>query len=55
MCFEVSWRDMGAPTMGHIHRGARGVAGPVVVLFFHVEDGLGAPVSVGGYAPRRLR
>lgn len=52
VCFEVSWRDIAAPTAGHIHKGAPDVAGPVVVGFFSVPGGLAAPVSkLGGCAP----
>jgi hypothetical protein len=52
VCFDLSWRNIAAPTMAHIHRGARDASGPVVVLFFDVPGGLGAPVSsVGGCAP----
>ncbi len=32
--FALSWRDIGAPTMGHVHLGASGVNGPVDVPFF---------------------
>jgi hypothetical protein len=52
ICFDLSWRDIGAPTAAHIHRGARDEAGPVVVGLLSVRPpGLEAPVSsVGGCA-----
>jgi hypothetical protein len=35
LCFKLSWADIdGTVTMAHIHRGAAGVAGPVVVTLF---------------------
>jgi hypothetical protein len=52
ICFELSWRNIDAPTAAHIHRGSREEAGPVVVgLLSVLPPGLGAPVSsVGGCA-----
>jgi hypothetical protein len=32
--FAIAWRNIAAPTAGHIHRGAAGANGPVVVPFF---------------------
>jgi hypothetical protein len=34
VCFAVQWSRIAAPTAHHIHRGAAGVNGPVVVPFF---------------------
>jgi CHRD domain len=53
VCFDLSWRNIAAPTAAHIHRGTRDVAGEVVVgLLPDIRGGLGAPVSsVGGCAP----
>jgi CHRD domain len=35
LCFKLNWADIdGTVTMAHIHRGAVGVAGPVVVTLF---------------------
>jgi hypothetical protein len=34
VCFVVSWTRIGAPHAAHIHRGAKGVNGPIVVDFF---------------------
>lgn len=52
ICFELSWRNIDAPTAAHIHIGTRDDAGPVVLGLLSVPaPGLGAPVSsVGGCA-----
>jgi hypothetical protein len=52
ICFDLSWRNIDAPTAAHIHVGSRRDAGPVVVGLLSVPaPGLGAPVtSVGGCA-----
>jgi hypothetical protein len=34
-CFELTTTDIATPTRGHIHRGAAGVNGPIVVDFFN--------------------
>ena len=34
VCFEITWKNIEDPTAAHIHKGAVGVAGPVVVLLF---------------------
>lgn len=34
VCFKLGWRDIGSPTMSHIHEGPRGESGPVVVTLF---------------------
>ncbi len=34
VCFNLVWRDIGAPTMAHIHEAPDGEAGPVVVTLF---------------------
>jgi CHRD domain len=34
VCFAVSFSNIGAPVAGHIHSGAAGVNGPIVVPFF---------------------
>jgi hypothetical protein len=34
LCYDVSWsKEVGNPTAGHIHKGKKGLAGPVVVAF----------------------
>ncbi|MFL5839308.1 MAG: CHRD domain-containing protein [Thermoleophilaceae bacterium] len=34
VCFRLSWTGIGTPTAAHIHKGAKGKAGPVVIPFF---------------------
>jgi hypothetical protein len=34
VCWDLHWNRIGTPTMAHIHNAARGVNGPIVVLFF---------------------
>jgi len=34
VCWDLSWSNIDAATMAHIHKGAKTVAGPVVVNFF---------------------
>ena len=31
VCFKFDWKNIASPTMGHIHQGPAGVAGPIVV------------------------
>jgi CHRD domain-containing protein len=38
VCFAVGWTRIGPPIFAHIHAGAAGVNGPVVVLFFDVPE-----------------
>jgi hypothetical protein len=38
VCFEVSFDRAGTANRGHIHRGAAGVNGPIVVAFFDLQD-----------------
>ena len=34
LCYDVSWsKEVGTPTAGHIHKGPKGLNGPVVVPF----------------------
>jgi hypothetical protein len=42
-CFTLAWHNLDAPTRAHIHQGARGVAGPIVLPFF--EGTVPAPIS----------
>jgi hypothetical protein len=42
-CFTLTWRNLDAPTRAHIHQGASGVAGPIVLPFFEGE--VPAPIS----------
>jgi len=34
VCFNLSWSRIGTPVAAHIHKGKKGVAGPVVIPFF---------------------
>jgi hypothetical protein len=34
VCFTLSWSGIGKPTASHIHKGKKGVAGPVLVPLF---------------------
>src|SRR3954470_19967169 len=34
VCFKLTWSAIGNPVAAHIHKGKKGVAGPVVVPFF---------------------
>jgi hypothetical protein len=36
VCFALEWSDIGEPTRGHIHLGAAGTAGGIVVAFFEL-------------------
>jgi hypothetical protein len=42
-CFTLNWHNLNAPTRAHIHQGAAGVAGPIVLPFFEGE--VPAPIS----------
>lgn len=34
LCYDITWsKEVGNPTAGHIHKGKKGLAGPVVVNF----------------------
>jgi CHRD domain len=34
VCFKLTWSGIGAPNASHIHKGKKGVAGPVVIPLF---------------------
>jgi hypothetical protein len=38
VCFRLRWRKIVAPTRAHVHRGAEGVAGPIVVTLFDADS-----------------
>lgn len=40
LCFELSWDKIEPPTAAHIHKGAKGVDGPIKVTLFEDPDGL---------------
>jgi hypothetical protein len=46
--FGITWSGIAPPSAGHIHQGAVGVNGPVVVPFFSAPGGL--PASINGIA-----
>ena len=37
VCFDIKLSDAGTPNRGHIHSGAAGVNGPIVVPFFELR------------------
>jgi hypothetical protein len=45
VCFALGWTGIAPPIFAHIHAGAAGVNGPVVVLFFDVPELAGAPTA----------
>jgi hypothetical protein len=46
LCYELSWEGIKDPTAGHIHTGAKGIAGPVAVDFKLKDNGPKACVPV---------
>jgi hypothetical protein len=46
--FGITWSGIAPPSAGHIHQGAVGVNGPVVVPFFSAPGGL--PATINGVA-----
>ena len=38
VCWDITVRNIAAPTRGHIHKAAAGVAGPIVVGFFEPDS-----------------
>jgi hypothetical protein len=45
VCFDVSFTDIGNPTVAHIHDGPKKVSGPPVVTLFEDSAGLPSPIS----------
>ena len=45
VCWEITWRNIAEPTAAHIHRGAVGVPGPVVVTLSPIASGCTAAPS----------
>ena len=39
VCWDIEVSGIATPTRGHIHQAPAGVNGPIVVVFFEVEDG----------------
>ena len=50
VCFNVKWDDIGTPNRGHIHSGAAGVNGGIVVTFFELRP---PPAEPGPRRPTR--
>lgn len=51
-CFEISWsRLQGDVTMFHLHSGARGTEGPIVIPFFNGQHFPGQQSTASGCAP----
>ena len=56
VCFRLQWRNIGTPTAGHIHQGAKGVAGDIVVpLFSGQADHVGCVNDVDRGLIRAIR
>jgi CHRD domain len=67
VCFALAWTRIGPPIFAHIHQGAAGDIGPVVVPFFDVPEPAGSPPAalpdtinavagcIGGQDPAVLR
>lgn len=45
VCFNLSYEKIGKPLAGHIHRGGRRVAGPIVVSLFEGSRAGGSPIT----------
>ena len=43
VCFEFKFSKIGRPTAGHIHKGGKGVAGPIKVSLFGKPSGVSSP------------
>jgi CHRD domain len=54
VCFNISFQGIDNPTDGHIHEGAPGVAGEIVVPLFTGTPGLPSPISGCVKAKRSL-
>jgi uncharacterized membrane protein YgcG len=54
VCFEVTFQGIDNVMAGHIHEGAEGVAGPIVVPMFEDPAGLPSPISDCVKAKRAL-
>lgn len=45
VCFRLSWNNISAPTMAHIHEGGPNEAGPAIVTLFQSEDPLPSTIA----------
>jgi hypothetical protein len=50
VCFTLSWNNINQPFAGHIHRGAAGVNGPIVVGFFQKTPTTPLPAGISSAA-----
>jgi CHRD domain-containing protein len=55
VCFVLSWNKIGEPVAAHIHRGKKGVAGPVVVPLFSATPAHAACVDITGELLKKIR
>lgn len=46
VCFELGWSKIRGPWGAHIHRGAEGEAGDIVVAFFNTRDLIPIPKTI---------
>ena len=53
LCFELSWERIEPPTAAHIHKGAKGVDGPIKVTLF--EDANGVPGETAEGCVKKIR
>jgi CHRD domain len=50
VCFTLSWNNINQPFAGHIHRGAAGINGPIVVGFFQKTPTTPLPAGISSAA-----
>jgi hypothetical protein len=56
LCYGLAVRDIGNPTMAHIHRGGRNTNGPILVTLTHPQSGdPGASSACMEISPSLLR
>lgn len=55
VCFDIAVADIAAPTAAHIHAGAKGVSGGVVVNFDVPSNGLSGCVDVDAELIKTIR
>ena len=53
LCFQLSWEKIEPPTAAHIHKGAKGVDGPIKVTLF--EDANGVPGETAEGCVKKIR
>jgi len=55
VCVNATWRRIGTPVAAHIHKGARGVAGPVKIDFTTAVTGGAHCKHASGTLIRRIK